>query len=93
MARAQVLQQYQLGQEAIAGVLKVFMNQPQQQTSSGKGPSVTEVEDESQTGPDYQNGPSPHTRLSDGGTWMVVPGPPQVPRRMEIVGQALMKEN
>ena len=52
MAQAQDLQQHQMGQEAIAGVLKVFMSQPkppQQQTAPGKGPTVTEVDDEIQT--------------------------------------------
>ena len=85
VAQAHVLQQHQLGQEAIAGVLKVFMNQqPQQQTTSGKGPTVTEVEDESQMGQDFQNGQSPHTKPPDGGMWTVVPGPIQVPGSMEM---------
>ena len=91
VAQAQVLQQYQMGQESIAGVLKMFMSQPQQpqqQTAPGNGPTVTEVEDESQTGQDFLNGPSPHARPPDGGTWIVVPEPPQVPRHMEIVGHA-----
>ena len=91
VAQAQVLQQHQMGQEAIAGVLKMFMSQPQQpqqQTAPGNGPTVTEVDEESQTGQDFQNGPSPHTRPPDGATWIVVPEPPRVPRSMEIVGQA-----
>ena len=86
VAQAHVLQQHQMGQEAIAGVLKMFMNQPPQHTTSGKGPAVTEVEDESQTGQDFQNGRSPHTRPPDGGSWTVVPGTIQVPDRMEMVG-------
>ena len=39
VAQAQLLQQHQLGQEAIAGVLKMFMSQPQQpqqQTAPGR---------------------------------------------------------
>ena len=91
VVQAQVLQQYQMGQEAIAGVLKWFMSQPQQpqqQTAHGKGPTVTEVDEERQTGQDFQFGPSPHTRPPDSGAWTVVPEPPHVPRLMEIVVQA-----
>ena len=89
-AQAQVLQQHQVGQQVLAEVIKRLMNhpqRPQQQTVTGCGPTVTEVDERGQMDQDFQTGQNPHTRPPDRGSFGVVNEPPQVPRNMEIVEQ------
>ena len=65
-AQTEVLRKHHLGQHVLAGVIKGMMNQqtPQQQsqqTVTGTGPTVTDVNDEDGTYLGFPGGPSPHS--------------------------------
>ena len=73
-AQTQVLRQHEMGQQALAGVIKVMMTQQhdqqpqQQQTVTGSGPIVTEVDDDNGGILDFTGGPNPHKGPPNSGT-------------------------
>ena len=86
-AQTQVLRQHEMGQQALAGVIKVMMTQqPQQQpqqTVTGSGPTVTEVDDDNGDVLNFTGGPSPQTGPPDIGSLKMTIKPPRAPRRKE----------
>ena len=83
-AQAQVLRQHEMGQQAIAGVIKVMMTRDQQQqpqqTVTGSGPIVTEVDDDNGGILDFTGGRSPQTGPPDIGSLTMSIKPPRAPR-------------
>ena len=73
--QASVFQQHRFGQQVIAEALKLVMNpRPQQyqqqgQAVAGTGPTVTNVDNDTETGDVFRTCPSSHRRPPDSGTW------------------------
>ena len=92
-AQAEVLRQHQMGQQAIAGVLKLFVNrqrQPQQQppqSATVTEPSVTIVDMDDGTVQCFQGGPNPNTGPPDIGSLMMEIVPHQLPNNSGAAGQ------
>ena len=86
--QTQVLRQHELGLRVQAEVIKSVVNQQQQQqqqeTATRTVPTVEELDDNNQTGPGFQNGPSPQTGPPDKLAFGVVIQVPQVPMNMEV---------
>ena len=86
-AQTQVLRQHEMGQQALAGVIKVMMTQqPQQQpqqTVTGSGPTVTEVDDDNGDVLNFTGGQSPQTGPPDIGSLTMSIKPPRPPRSKE----------
>ena len=82
-AQTQVLRQHEMGQQALAGVIKIMMNnqqqQPHQQTVTGSGPTVTEVDDDNGV-LNFTGGPSPQKGPPDIGSLKMTIKPPRAPR-------------
>ena len=85
-AQTEVLRQHEMGQQALAGVIKIMMNnqqqQPHQQTVTGSGPTVTEVDDDNGV-LNFTGGPSPQKGPPDIGSLKMTIKPPRAPRRKE----------
>ena len=84
-AQTQVLRQHEMGQQALAGVIKVMMNnqhqqQQQPQTVTGSGPTVTEVDDDNGGVLNFHGGQSPQTGPPDIGSLTMTIKPPRAPR-------------
>ena len=85
-AQAQVLRQHEMGQQAIAGVLKVMMNgqqdqqQQPQQTVTGSGRILTEFDDDNGDVLNFTGGPSPRTGPPDIGSLTMTIKPTRAPR-------------
>ena len=85
-AQTQVLRQHEMGQQALAGVIRVMMTQqPQhqpQQTVTGSGPTVTEVDDDNGV-LNFTGCPSPQTGPPDIGSLKMTIKPPRAPKRKD----------
>ena len=84
--KTHILRQHELGLHVHAEVIKrVTSQQSQQRETPGTVPTVTELDEGNETGQDFQNGQSPHTRPPDTSSFGVVNHVPQVPTSIQIV--------
>ena len=85
-AQMQVLRQHEMGQHVLAGVIKMFVFQREQQHQSGggTGPIVTDVDDDNGGVPDFQGGLSPNSGPPDIGSMSMTIQPVRLPTQMEV---------
>ena len=91
-AQAEVLRQHQMGQQAIAGVLKLFVNRQRQQQqpehpATMTEPSVTIVDMDDGTVQGFQGGPNPNTGPPDIASLSMDIVPHQLPNNSRVAGQ------
>ena len=87
-AQSQVLRQLHLGQHVLAEVMKRIANQspqpPQQQMTTGSGPTVTVVDDDGGACLNFMGGPTPHPTPPDIGAMRMEIEPKQAPYQTQV---------
>ena len=85
-AQEEVLRQHHMRQQVLAEVMKQFIfqqeqqqaQQPQGPTTTGSGPTITDVpDDDNGNPPDFQRGQNPHDGPPNGGPGQVTTKPPR----------------